>query len=305
MAGPVEQRGIDLVPPEKRYGSPKDLFFLWAGTTTNIYTVSYGALLVMLFGLSFTEAIIVIVIGNVLAFPILSLASLQGPTTGTTTMTITRASLGPNGARLSGGFAWLMLIGFEAGGLILIFYAAQSLLGLADIPVGGVSQILLIALLGLVQMLMPLFGHRLLMFAQKYATAIFAVAFLVLAVLIVPQIQPGSGGQAEDGAGWAVMASAIGLVIVSGGLSWAPSGANFSRYLPTNTPGKRVAFWAGLGGFLPYVLLQTLGAGMATVAVGPEVDLTNPLAVPAVLPGAFAVPFLILVMVGLDRKSVV
>lgn len=295
MSGPVEQRGIDLVPPQNRYGSPRDLFFLWAGTTTNIFTVSYGALLVLGFGLSFWQAVLAIVVGNLLAYPLLGLTSLQGPTTGTTTMTISRAFLGLNGARINGIFSWLMLIGFEAGGLILIYYSADSLLALAGFSVTGALQIGLILLLGLIQMLLPLFGHQLMMAAQKYATVIFSVAFLVLAILIVPQIQTAGGGA------WSTptMISAIALVVVSGGLSWAPSGANFSRYLPADSSPKRVAVWAALGGFVPYLLLQTLGAGMATVAVGDSVDLTNPLAVPAVLPAAFAVPFLLLVMIGL------
>ncbi len=296
MSGPVEQRGIDIVPPTDRYGSPRDLFFLWAGTTTNIFTVSYGALLVLGFGLSFGQAVIAIVIGNLLAYPLLGLTSLQGPTTGTTTMTISRSSLGPNGARVNGVLSWLMLIGFEAGGLILVYYAADSLLGLAGITLAFPAQVILIVVLGVIQLLLPLFGHQLLMSAQKYATAIFAVAFVVLAILIVPQIQP---GRADAPFSIMTMISAVALVVVSGGLSWAPSGANFSRYLPRNSNPAAVGTWAALGGFVPYVLLQTLGAGMATVAVGATVDLTNPLAVPAVLPAAFAVPFLILVMVGL------
>ncbi|MBK0418049.1 cytosine permease [Leucobacter sp. CSA1] len=296
MSGPVEQRGIDLVPLQNRYGKPRDLFFLWAGTTTNIYTVTYGALLVLVFGLSFPQAVIAIVAGNILAYPLLGLTSLQGPTTGTTTMTISRASLGPNAARVNGVFSWLMLIGFQAGGLILVYYAVDALLGFAGLAVDGALQIALIALLGVIQMLLPLFGHRLLMAAQKYATVVFAVAFVVLAVLIVPQIRPDSADVPFSMMG---MISAIALVVVSGGLSWAPSGANFSRYLPAESNPRSIALWAGLGGFLPYVLLQTLGAGMATVAVDDTIDLTNPLAIPAMLPTAFAVPFLLLVVVGL------
>lgn len=296
MSGPVERRGIDLVPPQNRYGRPRDLFFLWAGTTTNIYTVSYGALLVLGFGLSFPQAVAAIAIGNILAYPLLGLTSIQGPATGTTTMTISRASLGPNAARVNGVFSWLMLIGFQAGGLILVYYAVEALLGFAGVEISGALQIGFIVVLGIIQMLLPLFGHRLLMIAQKYATIVFAVAFVVLAVLIVPQIRPDSADVPFSAAG---MISAIALVVVSGGLSWAPSGANFSRYLPREASPRAVAGWAGLGGFLPYVLLQTLGAGMATVAVDGSVDLTNPLAIPAMLPTAFAVPFLLLVVVGL------
>lgn len=292
----IEQRGIDLVPTDQRYGRPRDLFFLWAGTTTNVFTVSYGALLVLLFGMSFGQAFAAILLGNLLAYPLLGLTSLQGPTTGTTTITISRASFGPNGARINGVLSWLMLLGFEAGGLILVFYAADALLTKGGVTVQGASQIVLIVVLGVVQMLLPLFGHRLLMVAQKYATIVFAVAFVILATLIVPNTRVTDSHADFYGT---TFVSAVALVMVSGGLSWAPSGANFSRYLPADAAPGRVGFWAAMGGLIPYLLLQTLGAAMATVAVGPEVDLSNPLAIPAVLPAAFAVPFLVLVMFGL------
>ena len=296
MSGSVETQGIDLVSPHERYGRPRDLFFLWAGTTTNIFTVSYGAMLVLLYGLSFTQALAVIVIGNVIAYPLLALTSIQGPLTGTTTMTISRASLGTRGARINGVLSWLMLIGFEAGGLILVYYACEALLARAGIALEGGAQITVVVLLAGIQLLLPLLGHRILMAAQKYATMIFTVAFIVLAALIIPQAAPGASAGTDS---LFTMISATSLVIVSGGLSWAPSGANFSRYLPANSSPLAVGTWAALGGFIPYVLLQTLGAAMATVAVPDEVELSNPLAVPAILSPAFAVPFLILVMVGL------
>jgi Purine-cytosine permease and related proteins len=301
MSGPVEKRGIDLVPADHRYGKPRDLFFLWAGTTTNIFTVSYGALLVIGFGMTFWQAFIAIVVGNLLAFPLLALTSLQGPTTGTTTMTISRASFGWMGARFNGFLSWLMLIGFEAGGLVLVYYSVQALFGRMGIAFNGVTQIIAIVVLGLIQMLLPFFGHKLLMTAQKYATYLFTVAFIAMAFLIIPQVQTG----AEEGASFdlPLMISAIALVMASGGLSWAPSGANFSRYLPKDSNPKSVGLWAAMGGFVPYILLQTLGAAMATVVVPDGTDLSDPLAIPAILPVAFAIPFLILVGIGLMLQN--
>lgn len=292
----IDQQGIDLVPTNLRHGKAKDLFFLWAGTTTNIFTVSYGALLVILFGLSFWQAIIAIVIGNLLAYPLLALASLQGPKTGTTNMTISRSSLGPRGARVNGLFSWLMLLGFEAAGLVLVYYAIAALLGIFGFQLSGGLQVGLIVVLGLIQMLLPLIGYNFLMAAQKFATIIFACAFVILAVLILPKADISAS---QGIAGSASVISAISFVIVSGGLSWACSGSNFSRYLPANTKLTAVGTWAALGGFVPYMLLQSLGAAMATVAVGPEVDLSDPLAVPAILPAGFSVPFLLLVGFGL------
>lgn len=307
MSGPVaevdnlpdsnfDQQGIDIVPPEKRDGRPKDLFFLWAGTTTNIFTVSYGAMLVLLFGLNFWQALTAIVLGNLFSYPLLALASVQGPATGTTNMTISRAWLGPRGGRPNGVFSWLMLLGFEAAGLILVYYAVAALLSLAGISLGSAGEIVLIAALGILQMLLPLIGYHLLMVAQKYAAIIFAGAFCVLAVVIIPRTNI---FDATAGATTATLISAISFVAISGGLSWACSGSNFSRYLPRDTRPGEVGIWAALGGFIPYLLLQTLGAAMATVAVDATVDLSDPLAIPAILPAGFAIPFLLLVAFGL------
>lgn len=307
MSGPassasaaLEQRGIDLVPTGERYGKPRDLFFLWAGTTTNIFTLSYGAMLVVLFHMSFLQAFAAIVVGNLLAYPLLALTSVQGPVTGTTTITISRSSFGYFGARFNGVASWLMLLGFEAGGLILVYYATEALLGKAGITLGGTGQVITVVVLAVIQLLLPLFGHKLMMDAQKYFTAIFTVAFVVLGVMIIPETNV-AGSQAEFST--ATFISAVGLMMASGGLSWSPSGANFSRYLPADTKPGQVGFWAAMGGFVPYIVLQTLGAAMATVTVGDGVNLSDPMATLTVLPQWFAVPFLLLVMVGLLAQN--
>nr|MCW1079705.1 hypothetical protein [Streptococcus anginosus] len=82
--------------------------------------------------------------------------------TGTTTMTISRASLGTRGARINGVLSWLMLIGFEAGGLILVYYACEALLARAGIALEGGGQIAVVVLLAGIQLLLPLLGHRIL-----------------------------------------------------------------------------------------------------------------------------------------------
>ncbi|MDY5160456.1 purine-cytosine permease family protein [Actinotignum urinale] len=296
MSGYVEQQGIDAIPEEQRYGKSSGLFFVWAGTTTNIFTLTYGAMLIIVFQLSFFQAFAAILVGNLLAYPLLGLTSLQGPRTGTTSITISRASFGFAGAQVNAFLSWLMLIGFEAGGLILIYYAASGFLGGVGITTGKIAGIILILLLGAIQALLPFFGHRLLMAAQKYATGIFVVLFIALAFAIIPQTRVGAST-----AHFSIFSfiSAVSLVMVSGGLSYAPSGANFSRYLPGASSSRGVFGWATLGGLLPYVLLQTLGAALATITVSGDVDVTNPLALPSVLPKAFVLPFYLLVVVGL------
>src|SRR3982074_2198365 len=82
--GVVEQRGIELVPENERHGKPRDLFFMWLGTNTNVFYIINGALLISL-GLNFLQSLLIILLGNIAGFFLLGLTSIQGPRTGTAT----------------------------------------------------------------------------------------------------------------------------------------------------------------------------------------------------------------------------
>jgi len=135
----VEQRGIDFVPENQRWATARNIGALWAGSALNVEYFIYGALL-MGFGFSFPVALSLIVIGN-LSFLLLGLASLQGPETGTTAFTITRAAFGTRGSRIMSFFNWITQLGFETEGLILIVGAAVVLSQLAGVHVNNTLKI--------------------------------------------------------------------------------------------------------------------------------------------------------------------
>src|SRR5260370_8440142 len=126
QAGVVEQRGIGLVPASERHGRPRDLFFMWLGTNTNVFYIINVAIVISL-GLNFLQSLLVILVGN-LAFFLLGLTSLQGPRTGTATFAINRAAFGPNGGRVLAFFNWLTLVGFEGSGVALAVIALLTLI---------------------------------------------------------------------------------------------------------------------------------------------------------------------------------
>ena len=74
----VERRGIEYIPHAERWGKPSNLFWMWAGAVWNIEYVVYGALAIVVYGLSFAQAVVVILIGNVF-YGLTGLASVQGP----------------------------------------------------------------------------------------------------------------------------------------------------------------------------------------------------------------------------------
>ena len=122
----VEQHGIDYIPESERWATPRDIFGMWAGASVQIEYFIYGAIL-MTFGLTFAQVLIVIVLGN-LSYFLLGLCSLQGPNAGTTVFAINRAPFGPNGSRPISVFNWLTQSGFEVEGLILIVGAGLVLM---------------------------------------------------------------------------------------------------------------------------------------------------------------------------------
>ena len=52
----VERRGIDYIPEDERWATPRNIAALWAGTSINVEYFIYGALL-MGFGFSFYTAL--------------------------------------------------------------------------------------------------------------------------------------------------------------------------------------------------------------------------------------------------------
>ncbi len=72
---------------------------MWAGAIWNVDFLVCGVLGIVVFGLSFTQAVVVIAAGNV-SCALTGLASLQGPQAGTTCFGISRAPFGPAGNKV-------------------------------------------------------------------------------------------------------------------------------------------------------------------------------------------------------------
>jgi purine-cytosine permease-like protein len=288
----VEQRGIGLIPDSDRTGKPVGLFWMWLGTITNVFPMIYGAILVLFLGLSLGQAIIIILIGNVLSFPLLGLASLQGPATGTSTFAISRAPFGPRGNISVSVFNWWTMLGFETANLALVVLAGLALFAKAGVGGSTGLKIALILIACAIQLPLPLYGHATVLKSLKILSYLFIAATAVLAILVIPKID--SSSLSKGGAAWQALSGALALIIVGGGLSWANYGNDYSRYLPRNASKAGTFWWPTLGGLLPTVVMEILGAGVATITPK-ATDLISGL--PGILPAWFLVPFLLIFIV--------
>lgn len=287
----VERRGIEHVPRGSRWGSPASLFWMWAGGVWNVAVLIYGTLLVLIFGLSFAQAVVIILIGN-LSYLLTGLASLQGPRAGTTTFAISRAPFGPAGNRLPSFFNWATQVGFEIEGIALVVFAAIALASRAGFLAGTPAKVAFLVLALAVQAVLPLLGHAAVLKVLKWLAIPFVILFVIMAIITTSKVNLHS---APHGAGWGSMFVALALVISVGGLGWTENANDYSRYLPADSSQRGIVLAVALGGAIPAALLEILGAAVAT-GVPMASSITT---LTAAFPGWFIVPYLIVAIVQL------
>ena len=256
-----EQRGIDRVPSADRNMRPVNLFWLWAGAQFNVEYLVYGALIVS-FGLSFLQAVAVVLVGN-LSFLALGASSLGGPATGTTSMVIGRAAFGRRGNNVPTFFNWITQEGYEVLGLVLVVLLTSSMFERAGVHVTTPLKVAILVVAVGIQFVLPFLGHDAIETTLRYLSYVFIPVFVVMAFLVVPHVNINS---LHQHASWALLTSALIVVISSGGFGWAENASDYSRYIPTDTPKGRVVAAATLGSMIPVVLLELLGAAAYTVS---------------------------------------
>ncbi len=289
----VEQRGIDIIPPEERVSRPINLFWIWAGAIFNIEYVVYGTFLVIFLGLSFPQALGIIIVGNIVSWTFMGLASLQGPDAGTTAFMLTRAPYGSSGARPLSFFNWITQVGYETEGITLVVLAALALLAKAGAHhPGDAVKVILIIVAASIQLVLPIFGHATISKVFRVLTFLFIALFLLLAILAVGKANVHLAQHAKLGE----LVAALALAVALGGLGWSENANDFSRYMPKETPKTQIFWAAALGAVIPAILLEVLGATIAT-AVSSATDPISGL--PKVFPGWFLIPYLLVAIVQL------
>jgi purine-cytosine permease-like protein len=302
----VEQRGIDFVGHHERWASPRDIASLWAGVSTNIQYFVYGAILPV-FGLPVWTAVAVVLLGN-LSYLLLAVASLQGPTAGTTTFTISRASFGVRGSRVMSFSNWITQLGFETEGLLLIVGATVTMFSMANVTVSTTGTVAIIVVATACMVVLPYFGHATMVKVLRYLIAPFIVAYLGLVIFISGDINVSVvDGAASD---WKTLSLALAFSFTLAGLSWTENGNDYTRYLPRTASRPAIVGWLFGATAVPQVL--TMLVGFFTVAafpVSPDWLSANPFgafvtshhgaATQHVVPSWFVVIFLVLAITQL------
>ena len=163
---------------------PSGLFWMWAGAIWNVEFLVYGALIVS-FGLSFWQAVLAILIGNVF-YVVLGIASLWGPATGTTAFMVSRAPFGRNGNRAPSLFNWITQVGFEIEGLVIVVLIIEAMFSHEGTSLNDAAKVVVIVCAVAVQFIAPFLGHATIIKVLRYLSYVFIVVFIVMAILVIP-----------------------------------------------------------------------------------------------------------------------
>ncbi|MFF0223505.1 purine-cytosine permease family protein [Streptomyces sp. NPDC004629] len=226
----VEQRSIDFIPHSERYGSVRSLFTLWFGGNLQVTAIAAGAITVAV-GLPLPWALLAIVVGNLVGAVFMALHSAQGPRLGIPQMIQSRAQFGYLGAVLPLLLVLLMYVGYFAGSAVLTGQAISSWLGLpVDLSIVAANAVTAV---------LALYGYRLLHATEKWLSVLSGIAFLILSVQLVRHV--GLGDWSGSGFSWGTFLLATSIA-ATWQLTYAPYVADYSRYLPADTP-VRASFW--------------------------------------------------------------
>lgn len=177
----VEQHGVDAVPKRERTKGWWDLFVIQAGVNITLSSLLLGGLLVP--GLSWTQALWALVVGNILLGVLLALVGYPGVDYGVSTTVASRFSMGhPRGSWIASIIILLSMVGWFAVTAELAGQATHD--ALKGVP-GFSNTAAVIALIGILNSLPPILGFENIKWLSRLAVpGLTGLCFWILYVIV-------------------------------------------------------------------------------------------------------------------------
>lgn len=296
--GALETRGLEPVPDSERTGRTRELFPTWVAANISVLLLTMGAGLIVTNGLNFWQALVVALVSPLLSYGMVGLISISGKRGGSPGMTLSRAVFGQRGNLFPGSLIWIARWGWETINAVTGAYAIITVL---DICFGVKSStwltvVTLVAFVACTFVISGL-GRKVLHICNTWATYLFG-AFSVLVLVYLVANTPWSDVFSRPAGSTAAMVAGVG-VIAAGGISWVPTGPDFTRYLPRKASNKALVGNAIGGAGIVVVPMVLMGAVMAvsTPSLSKASDPVSFLG--QLLPTWIAVPYLVMALIGM------
>lgn len=259
----IENRSIEFIPENERYGSAKRLFTIWCSANMQVTTMVIGALGVVA-GLNLGWTFIGLVLGNLIGSIFMAAHSAQGPHLGIPQMIQSRAQFGVIGAGVPLAIVVLAYILFTAANGVVMRDSIKAV-----VPVSDNNAIILF---GVLTLIVGFIGYELIHKIGAYMSAISGVIFVMAAYIVLQKGLPADV--------WVVSEStfkfATFCLVVTQAASWTlgagPYVADYSRYLPSHISTRSTFWYSYLGIVVGSTIVMLLGAIMAAAAMDVTTD---------------------------------
>ncbi len=287
----VEQHGIDYIPESSRSATLREIFFTWFGANVIFTYIVVGAIVGSL-GLSVWQSLSAVVLGDLL-YVLVGLTSIAGPRSGTGMLTVSRSAFGPVGNRVPSVLSWFTTIGWTAVNMVIGTLSLVTLADLIGIQAETAVKIVALLLITAATVAIALLGHATILVVNKVLSYLLGAGTLVLGALVITKVDGPALTESSGGASVGTWLIAFGI-IAAAPLSYVNTGADYSRYLPSNTSARAVTVATALGGFIPAALIGSIGVLAAAAA-----DMTDPIAgLQSLVPQTLLVLYLVVVVGG-------
>jgi purine-cytosine permease-like protein len=297
----VEQYGIEPIPDADRTATPFDLFRVAFGGANTFATVVLGAFPILVFGLSFWQAVAATFTGIVIGGLILMPMALFGPINGTNNAVSSGAHFGVVGRIVGSFLSLLTAITFFA---ISVYTSGDILVGALDELAGTGTPDWLLAIaygfFAVVVLIICLYGFRFMLAVNKVAVITATLLYIVGAIAYAPDFSASYAGSVK---GSALTAAFIGatLLVMANPLSFGAFLGDWARYIPASAPRSRLMAAAFLSQFatcIPFLFGVGTAAVIATHA--PEAAKVGDYAggLIQVTPGWFLLPVCVIAVIG-------
>ncbi|MCX5393445.1 cytosine permease [Streptomyces sp. NBC_00094] len=296
--GAMETRGLEPVPDTERTGRVRELFPTWVAANISVLLLTMGAGLIVFNGLNFWQVLTVAIAAPVLSYGIVGLISIAGKRGGAPGMALSRAVFGQRGNLFPGALIWVARWGWETINAVTGAYAVLTVL---DLLFGVKSNTLLIVVTLLLfvtcTFLVSGLGINALRVCSKWSTYLFG-AFSVLVLVYLVANTDWSAVFDKPAGSTAMLVAGIGT-IAAGGISWVPSGPDFTRYLP-RTASSKAMVGSTIGGAGIVVLPMVLMGAVMAVSTPDLASAQDPVSfIGELLPMWISVPYLVIALLGM------
>lgn len=251
----VERRSIGYIPKTERYGRPLNQFTLWFGANLQVTALVTGALAVVLGG-DVVWSLCGLCVGQLFGGAVMALHAAQGPRLGMPQMISSRAQFGVYGAMVPLVLVVVMYVGFAASSAVL---AGQAVAGMLH-----AAHWIGILIFGAATTIIAIVGYRLIHIMGRINSVVGSIAFLYLFYRLFDIADIGALVSRPE------FSISHFLLAVSLAASWqiayGPYVADYSRYLPAETPAWKTFLASMSGSVLSSQLAMTFGVFAAALA---------------------------------------